>query len=68
MSKGQHKNTLNNSQIKMAPSKPRNPDTGSPGYSNKTKTKEVYRKYNLMKIIEAFKEENTMEQVRDMIK
>ena len=58
MAKGPQKNTINKSQGNMAPSEHSYPTTPSPGYPNTTKTQENDLKSNLIKMIEAFKEES----------
>jgi hypothetical protein len=55
MAKGQSKNTINKSQGYITPSEHSHPTTASPGYLNTIKAKENYLKFNLTKMIEAFK-------------
>jgi hypothetical protein len=57
MAKGHHKNTISKNQRNMAPSEPSYSTTTSPGYSNIFETQENDIKFNLVKMIEAFKEE-----------
>ena len=71
MPKGQHKNTINETQGNMALPHPNSPATTNPGYPNETETREEYLKSNLIKV---FKEnmntflkeiwENTFKQVK----
>lgn len=56
MTRGQHKNTIN-TQGNMAPPEPRYHTTVAPGYSNTGEAQENNLKSNLMKTIEALKEE-----------
>ena len=56
MTKGQCKNTVNNSQGNMAPSETIYPITASPEYSNTAETEENDLKINHMKMIEGLKE------------
>jgi hypothetical protein len=60
MAKDQHKNTINKSQANIAPPEASYPTTASPGYPNTTEAQENGLKYNLIKILEAFKEEINM--------
>jgi hypothetical protein len=55
MSKGQLKNTINNIQSNRTP-EPSYPATAKPRYPNETKAQEGDFKSNLIKMVEAFKE------------
>lgn len=78
MAKGQYKNTIKNNQGNTAPPDPSSPTIASPEYYNTAKAQENNPKSNLVKIIEAFKEEinksfkeiqkNTYKQVKKMNK
>ena len=54
--KGQHKNTINNSQGNMATPNPRYSTTVSSGYPNVAEAEQNDLKFNFMKTIDTFKE------------
>lgn len=74
MLKEQHKNTINKTQGNMTSTEPSCPATTNPGYPNETEAQEEDFKFNLMKLIKAFKKdmnkflkeihENTFKQVK----
>ena len=78
MAKYQHKNTINKSQGYMTRWEHNYPITTSPEYPNTTEPQESDLKYNLIKMIEAFKkeankclveiQENTMKQIKEINK
>jgi hypothetical protein len=55
--KGQHKNTIIKRQKGTTPPEPSCPATANPGYPNTVEAKEDSLISNLIKMIEAFKEE-----------
>ena len=57
MPKGQCKNTINRNQDNIAPPESSYPATTNPGYPNETEAQEEDFKFNLMKLIKAFKED-----------
>jgi hypothetical protein len=52
MTRGQCKNTINNSQSNLAPLEPSYHTTVSPGYYNIVEAQENYPKFNLINMIE----------------
>ena len=78
MAKGQHKNTVNNGQGNTAPKELNYVTTASPGHPNTAEAQENDLQSNLIKMIEAFKEEtnkslkeiqeNIIKQVKEMNK
>jgi hypothetical protein len=56
MPKGQYWNTMNKTQGNMAPPEPRYPATTSPGFPNEPEAQDKDLKFNLIKMIEAFKD------------
>ena len=57
MPEGWLKKTVNKIQVNMIPPKPSYLSTTNPGYPNETEAQEEDFKFNLMKLIKAFKEE-----------
>jgi spore germination protein YaaH len=57
ITRGQYKNTFNNTQGNMALPEPSYPITAHPGYSNTVEAQENDLKSNLMKMIVVFKEQ-----------
>jgi hypothetical protein len=57
MLKEQHKNTINKSKGNMVPPDPSYPPITNPEYPNETEAQEKDLKSNLIKMIEAFKED-----------
>jgi len=57
VTRGQHRNIINQSQGTVAPPEPSDPATASPGCFNTAEAQENDLKYNFMTMVESFKEE-----------